>query len=108
MLKLKPNLKTNIDPAKELVAAGEAARSIFGELSISLERLFKIKDDNLRKEAVNLLIKESDKLMREIYRNQAKTRRLIWKIFFLIACVLGLIFFLLPLIQSILSLVQVS
>lgn len=76
----KQDIKILIDAAKEIQAGGETAHQVVGEISISLERLAKLKDDkSWGKDEVQLFIKrffkESKEYLLLIYKNQETSRK---------------------------------
>ncbi len=116
----KDLLKVVVDTAKEISASGETIHQTFGELSISLERLLtkvvKITNGNdgskvtetkewlidkaKQQELVDMYLKKASSLLDKVYENQKDTKKLIFKIAFLIFVTVSLVFFALPIINN--------
>ena len=113
-------LRVVLDTAKEISASGETIHQTFGELSISLERLLtkfvKITNGNdgskvtetkewlidkaKQQELVDMYLKKASLLLDKVYENQKDTKKLIFKIAFLIFVTVFLVFFVLPIINN--------
>lgn len=104
---LKAQLETKIDAAQELKAGGETVHNIYGEMSISLDRLAKLvrgenkwKIDDWNRYVFTPFFQKSEEILNRLYNNQKEIRQIIFRISLIVGLVLILIFFLLPLIKS--------
>lgn len=110
----KAEFKAFVDPAKELLSSGETIHQVFGELSISLERLLtdsktethgadgskKIETKNWimtdRQERLDFIrtiyLSTAKELLEKVYQNQKDIRTFIKDCLFLIIIILIIIF----------------